>query len=180
MEYRNHSQISLHAHKFKTNLSPDIQHSSVSKNGPETGKILKSLIEVKSEGNFYKDFRQKTNVIVRVLRDKAKGESMIKKKLDALKNIEKIKSQNRNSADFWNKKKEYEGTIRSLSKTPLLKTNSPKVANKGLKAFKKRSPVILSSYRFDSNVIPQCRKELLSLEELDLYLRSRYRSSRYG
>lgn len=180
MEYRNHSQISLHAHKSKTNLSPDMQGSSVSKSGLETGKILKSLNEAKSEGNFYKDFRQKTNVIVRVLREKAKGESMIKKKLDALQNIEKIKSQNRNSAEFWNKKKEYEGTIRSPSKTPLLKSYSPKAPNKSHNAFKKRPQVILSSYRFDSNVIPQCRKELLSLEELDLYLRSRYKPSRFG
>jgi hypothetical protein len=133
-----------------------------------------SLLSVsKSDQNFYANFRQKANVLSRVLKEKASLERIIQSQIDTVEKIEKIKTQNEFYSINCDMRKEF--AYKSIEKSPSAQTflYVPGPRLRVQKRIKQKPP--LSSYKFDANVIPECTRKPLTSEDLELYLRSHFR-----
>jgi hypothetical protein len=141
---------------------------------------LSELNRAKSEKNFLKNFRKRSGVLIRLLKEQAKTENSLKNRAETLEKFEKIRTKN----DFFSArcglKKEFSSTGR-LFERQAIPTNDYEFSRQVSKKLSvKKIPASISSCRLDPNLIPDSTKKPITLEELDFYLKTKCKSlSRY-
>lgn len=147
---------------------PGLKNNANSSPRSPTRKSIHSLLnKSKSQGSFYKDFRAKSGMLIRALKIKASLERNKTSHLNVIENIDRIKTQNHFYSAQCNMKKYFKQENKSSD--PRIIYQSGRNALESGKRTKKM-PVPISTYRFNSLIIPECAKKPITFEDLDAYL----------
>lgn len=135
------------------------------------------LTRAKSERKFLSEFRRRSSILVKLIKERAKEERNLNSHLETLERIEDIKTKNQFFSMKCGLKKEFTSTARLLDK-PHVHNSVGDISRKTSKYFlePRKSPVPLSSFNFDPNIIPDCGKKPITFEELESYLKLKNRS----
>lgn len=135
------------------------------------------LSRAKSERKFLSEFRRRSSILVRLIKERAKEERNLNSHLEILERIEDVKTKNQFFSMKCGLKKEFTSTGRLLDKQQA-HNSVGNISRKTSKYFlePKKSPVPLSSFNFDPNIIPDCGKKPITFEELESYLKIKNRS----
>lgn len=144
--------------KINTNSSP---HS------PTRNSAYSLLNKSKSQGAFYKDFRAKSGMLIRALKIKASLERNKTSHLNVIENIDRIKTQNHFYSAQCNMKKDLKQENKSLDPRIIYQSDTNGL---GIGKRTKKMPVPISTYRFNSLIIPEFAKKPITFEDLDAYL----------
>lgn len=149
----------------------------VIKSGTKAGPRASVLTRAKSDRNFLKNFRRKSSILIRLLKDKAKEERNLNMHLETLERIEGIKTRNQFFSIKCGLKREFTSTARLIDKLNLSKSGGVQSlkTNKYFSA-RKKEPAPLSTFYLDPNMIPECGKKTITFEDLENYLQSKQRS----
>ena len=137
--------------------------------------FISLLSQSKSQKNFYSNFRSKANILIRALKEKSSQERTARSQINALENIDRIKSKN----DFFSLKCMMKNEFSQVTK-PYHKTNVFLTSTNSKKKFlfsRRKHPVSINQYYFDANIVPDCNKKPLTYEDLEAYMKIKSRSS---
>ena len=165
-------------HATVTSTPVETQHSHKFLQKEPSNLKLSSLNRAKSERNFLKNFRKRSGVLIRLLRDHTKEEIKLKARAETLHKIEEIKTKN----DFFSArcglKKEFSSTgklfDKSLSQVGDLDLNRRSCKVSTSSSRKVRVPI--SAYKLDPNIIPDRSKKMITFEDLEYFMQ--YKSKR--
>lgn len=133
---------------------------------------LSSLNRAKSERNFLKNFRKRSGVLIRLLREHTKEEIKLKNRAETLHKIEEIKTKN----DFFSArcglKKEFASTGKLFEKnfSPVADLDLNRRSCKISVSSSKKVRVPISSYKLDPNIIPDRSKKPITFEDLEYFM----------